>query len=162
MVIPVLGPPGYPDWGQVSSLQWPICELLGCVNKQKHSIILMSCGSSAGDEPAVRTAAGSHLCLSSFACKEVLSPKGGKSVVNHKHHHNHHSVSREPRMEQPQRYMLHQQKPESLVTGFCRYRKQHDDLNRSLLNSTRKMLYLLYFRTEAFMPPGPLLLILEL
>lgn len=38
----------------------------------------MSFGSSAGDEPAVRTAAGSHLCLSSFACKEVLSPKGGK------------------------------------------------------------------------------------
>ena len=92
----------------------------------------------------------------------MLSPKGEKSVVNHKHHHNHRSVSREPGMEQPQRYMLHQQKPESLVTGFWRYRKQHDDLNRSLLNSTRKMLYLLYFRMEAFMPPGPLLLILEL
>lgn len=104
-----------------------------------------------------------HICVSqALHVKKCFLQRGEKSVVNHKHHHNHHSVSREPRMEQPQRYMLHQQKPGSLVTGFCRYRKQHDDLNRSLLNSTRKMLYLLYFRTEAFMPPGPLLLILEL
>ena len=66
----------------------------------------MSHNSSARDEPAATLAAGSHMCLRLASYDKKHFVQKGKSVVNHKHHRNNHSVSKDPGMRQPQRYML--------------------------------------------------------